>query len=109
MPRVCRRKRSTRLSKQRDLRRHQTAAGHHVDDKAKVTEQIDRNDGKTSHVLDIAADSGKGEKHPASLPTVGPDNALLAKIEPAKDAKINSLPVPERKLGLDLARLCNAL
>lgn len=73
-----------------------------LDDKSKVIEQIERNNGTRHHATELADEPGKTSVR-SQLPPVGLPAEMLAKIEGAKENdKVNSLPVPERKLGLDL-------
>jgi conjugative relaxase-like TrwC/TraI family protein len=78
-----------------------------VDDKERVIQQIERNDGKAPHATEIAGDAVQTKETQAlkpELPPLGIDNALREKLAAlSKEAdRTNTLPVPQKQLGLEL-------
>jgi conjugative relaxase-like TrwC/TraI family protein len=87
----------------------------YLDDKERVIQQIERNDGQAAHAVDVDGSLRTMHDRPtdtlaspsttkAELPPLGIDDALKAKLaalQPPPD-KTNTLPVPQKQLGLEL-------
>lgn len=77
-----------------------------LDDRERVIEQIERNDGKHVDALALVAErpDGRTEITRAELPPIGLSDEMRQNIQsPIKEPdRTNTLPVPEKKLGLDL-------
>jgi hypothetical protein len=77
-----------------------------LDDKERVIQQIERNDGKTAHAFEIACDKANepAPHQKAELPPIGLSDEMRKNIQsPIKEPdRTNTLPVPEKKLGLNL-------
>jgi hypothetical protein len=78
-----------------------------VDDKERVIQQIERNDGKAPHATEIKEDAVQAKEAQAlkpELPPLGIDNALREKLAAlSKEAdSTNTLPVRQKQLGLEL-------
>jgi hypothetical protein len=77
-----------------------------LDDKEKVIQKIERNDGKHVDAFDLAAERSEGrtETTKAELPPIGLSDEMRKHIQsPIREPdRTNRLPVPEKKLGLDL-------
>lgn len=72
-----------------------------------MIQQIERNDGKSPHAMDVVGEKQHGKeasRSKAELPPVGLSDAMREKLETAIKSpdRTNTLPVPERKLGLEL-------
>jgi TrwC relaxase len=78
-----------------------------VDDRERVIQKIERNDGKAPHATEIVGDAVQTIKTQAlkpELPPLGIDDALREKLAAlSKEAdRTNTLPVPQKQLGLEL-------